>query len=206
MTFLKAFFINFCQVCLEISAPLMLRLIIDFIQTPTKETPGMWYGITLIGVYLFIDLLGKMFSQQGNYMQAILGAKAYTGVVAITYNKVLRCSSATNKTFSQGEIINFIQVDAEKIKFLAWAFPIVARLPILLVFALSFLIYFLGYSLVASLGIASVLVVINFFLAVIGQKIQKVVLKRKDRRMRATTEIINNIKIIKLNSWIKYFR
>lgn len=146
-----------------------------------------------------------MLSQQGNYMQGILGAKAYTGVAAITYNKILRCSSATNKQFAQAEIINFIQVDAAKIFFLAWVFPVVARLPLQLIFAISFLIYFLGYSLLGALGVSVVLVVINFFLAIIGQKVQKVVLTRKDQRMRYTTEMINNIKIIKLNSWTKHF-
>jgi ATP-binding cassette, subfamily C (CFTR/MRP), member 1 len=174
-------------------------------QTPKEDAKPIAYGIFLIVMYLVIDLLAKMLSQQGNFMQGILGAKAYTGVVAITYNKVLKCSSATNKHFSQAEIINFIQVDAAKIFFLAWVFPVVARLPIQLVFAISFLIYFLGYSLLGAFGIAFVLVIINFFLAIIGQKVQKIVLARKDERMRYTTEMINNIKIIKLNSWVKYF-
>lgn len=65
--------------------------------------------------------------------------------------------------------------------------------------------YYLGYSLLGALGIAIIIVVANFFLAVVRQKIQKAVLIRKDTRMRFTTEIINNIKIIKLNSWISYF-
>ena len=138
-------------------------------------------------------------------MQGILGAKAYTGVVGLWYNKILRVSSATNKAFTQGEIINFIQVDASKIEFLAWVFPTVSRLPILLVFAVTFLIYYLGYSLLAAFGIAFILVIANFFIAIIEQKIQKVMLERKDKRMRFTTELINSIKIIKLNSWASYF-
>lgn len=92
-----------------------------------------------------------------------------------------------------------------KIFFLAWVFPVVARLPIQLIFALTYLIYFLGYSILGAFGIAFVLVFVNFYLAIIGQKIQKVVLTRKDERMRFTTEFINNIKIIKLNSWVPYF-
>lgn len=204
--FLLAVLINFFQVCIEMTVPFMLKEIIQFMQTPTEETKGLGYGIFLIALYLLFDLISKLLSQQGNYMQGILGAKAYTGVVAITYNKVLKCSSATNKNFSQGEIINFIQVDASKIFFLAWVFPVVARLPIQLVFSITFLIYYLGYSLLGAFGIAIVLVVINFFLAILGQKIQKVVLTRKDARMRYTTEMINNIKIIKLNSWIQYFK
>jgi hypothetical protein len=68
-------------------------------QTPKEDAKPIAYGIFLIVMYLVIDLLAKMLSQQGNFMQGILGAKAYTGVVAITYNKVLKCSSATNKLF-----------------------------------------------------------------------------------------------------------
>ena len=174
-------------------------------QTPADEGHGYAYGIILIVMYLAVDLVGKLLSQQGNYLQGILGAKAYTGVVAITYNKILKCSSATNKSFAQAEIINFIQVDAQKILFLAWLLPVVARLPIQLVFAITYLIYFLGLSLLGAFGVAFILVILNFFIAIIGQKLQKVVLYRKDKRMRFTTELINNIKIIKLNGWVKYF-
>jgi ATP-binding cassette subfamily C (CFTR/MRP) protein 1 len=204
--FIYAMLVNLFQVGVDIATPFMLFAIINFMQsTPEEGGRGVGYGIFLISLYLVLDLIAKILSQQGNYLQGILGAKAYTGVVAICYNKVLRCSSATNKSFSQAEIINFIQVDAMKIFFLAWVFPIVARLPIQLIFSLSYLIYFLGYSIFGAFGIAFVLVFINFFLAIIGQKVQKVVLKRKDERMRFTTEFINNIKIIKLNSWIPYF-
>jgi len=152
-----------------------------------------------------VDLVAKLLSQQGNFVQGLLGGRAYTGVVAIIYNKVLKCSSSTNKSFSQGEIINFIQVDASKILYLAWIFPTVARLPIQLVFAIIYLFYFFGYSLFGAFGVSFLLVVANFMLSIVGQKIQKVVLTRKDERMRFTTEVINNIKIIKLNSWIRYF-
>lgn len=203
--FFKAVLVNFLQVCVEITPPFMIREILYFLQTPSEEGYSIAYGIFLICLYLLFDLLSKMLSQQGNYMQGILGAKAYTGVAAITYNKILRCSSATNKQFAQAEIINFIQVDAAKIFFLAWVFPVVARLPLQLIFAIAFLIYFLGYSLLGALGVSVVLVIVNFFLAIIGQKVQKVVLTRKDQRMRYTTEMINNIKIIKLNSWTKHF-
>ena len=174
-------------------------------QTPSDEGRGIGFGIFLIVTYLVVDLIAKLLSQQGNYLQGLLGAKAYTGVVSITYNKILRCSSATNKQFAQAEIINFIQVDAQKIFFLAWVLPVVARLPIQLIFSLTYLIYFFGLSLLGAFGVAFVVVIFNFFIAIIGQKVQKVVLERKDERMRFTTELINNIKIIKLNGWVKFF-
>ena len=204
-TFVYAFIINFFQVLLEISVPFMIWAIIDFMAEKGENKKPIGYGIFLIVLYLVIDLVAKILSQQGNFVQGLLGARAYTGVVSIIYNKVLKCSSATNKAFTQGEIINFIQVDASKILYLAWVFPTVARLPIQLVFAITYLLFFFGYSLLGAFGVSFVLIIINFMLAIIGQKIQKRVLARKDTRMRFTTELINNIKIIKLNSWIKYF-
>jgi ABC-type multidrug transport system fused ATPase/permease subunit len=35
--------------------------------------------------------------------------------------------------------------------------------------------------------------------------LQDAILKRKDERMNTTTEVISSMKIIKLNSWIRYF-
>ena len=203
--FFMAFVINFFQVVLEISVPFMLKEIIEFMQSAKDNTRPLWEGIVLIGGYFVIDFVSKALSQQGNYVQGLLGSKAYTSVVALWYNKILRWSSATNKSYTQGEIINFIQVDAAKIQYLAWVFPTVSRLPILLVFAITFLVYYIGYSLLGALGIAAILVIVNFYIAVIKQKIQKAMLKKKDTRMRFTTELINNIKIIKLNSWVSYF-
>lgn len=89
--FVLAMLVNLVQVGVDIGTPFMLYAIITFMQTPQDEGGrGIGYGIFLIALYLFLDLVAKLLSQQGNYLQGILGAKAYTGVVGICYNKVLR--------------------------------------------------------------------------------------------------------------------
>jgi hypothetical protein len=40
-------------------------------------------------------------------------------LIAFIYEKSLKVSSATNKAFSNGEIITFIQVDAQKLNYLS---------------------------------------------------------------------------------------
>ena len=74
------------------------------------------------------------------------------GLYDLFMKKILKMSSATNKHFSQGEIINFIDVDVEKIPRLVFILPLVARLPIQLLIGLGFLYYYFGYSLFASIG------------------------------------------------------
>lgn len=56
-----------------------------------------------------------------------------------------------------------------------------------------------------AVGIATVLIVLNYFFAIWNAKLEEVALARKDKRMNTTTEVVNSIKVIKLNSWVKYF-
>ena len=44
----------------------------------------------------------------------MVGALSTNALVALIFQKQTKVSAATNKTFSNGEIINFIQVDASK--------------------------------------------------------------------------------------------
>lgn len=49
----------------------------------------------------------------------MIGVKSTNALIAMIYEKQLRVTSATNKKFSSGEMINFIQVDAVKMQLLA---------------------------------------------------------------------------------------
>ena len=120
-------------------------------------------------------------------------------------NKTLKLSHLANKNFSQGEIINFIEVDSDKIIMLMWVFPQVSKLPMALFFAWGLLIYFFGASLLGSVAIGAIVLSINYLLAFWNASIQKRILNKKDSRMKFTTESINNIKTVKLNLLFDYF-
>ena len=42
----------------------------------------------------------------------MVGAKSTNALIGVVYEKQLRISPATNKIFSNGEIVTFVQVDA----------------------------------------------------------------------------------------------
>ena len=46
------------------------------------------------------------------YIQLMMGIRAAMSVCAVIYKKHSQISNATNKSFSQGEIVNFVQVDS----------------------------------------------------------------------------------------------
>jgi len=65
-------------------------------------------------------------------------------------------------------------------------------------------VYF-GYSFYSGMIFVGVAIFMNYIAAIFTSRRQKKVLEAKDARMRCVTEAINNIKIIKLNSWIESF-
>jgi len=188
-----------------ITQPILISLIIEFIEKPKGQDGGLFYALMLVFAYVCVDVIQNLVWQQSSFLQDIIGIKANHGLVCLIYEKVLRLSSATNKEFSQGEIINFIDVDVEQINELAYIFPLVARLPVQLLFSFSFLFFYFGVSLFTGIGAGVVLIVTNFICAKIRANLQEKILKAKDKRMRHTTEVVNNIKVIKLNSWKEFF-
>ena len=68
-----------------------------------------------------------MLSQGISYMikehltlyQRMTGIKSTNAIIALILDKQFKISAATNKTFSAGEMVNFVQVDAMKLNFLS---------------------------------------------------------------------------------------
>lgn len=124
---------------------------------------------------------------------------------SLIYHKLFKISPATNKSFSQGEIVNFLEVDAERLPDLSYYLPSIFRFPVLLVACSYFLFYFLGYSFLSGIGVFIIAFFTNFGLGALESLFWKKTMKAKDQRMNVTTESINNIKMLKLYSWDSTF-
>jgi len=83
----------------------------------------------------------------------MIGSKSTNALIALIYDKQLKISSATNKMFTQGEIVTFVQVDAGKMQYLASQLPAVATLPCVLIMCFCFLFYYLKFTFFAGIGV-----------------------------------------------------
>ena len=184
--------------------PVLITLILEYIQN-LNENKEIYYGLALVIIYNILDVISIIIMEQSEFLQAVIGINAKHGIVGIIYNKVLKISQATNKQFSQGEIMNFINVDAEKISNISANLSNAARLPFQVIFSLWFLFYYLEFSLFASIGWGVIFTFINYLIGIIRGYIQRKIYFEKDRRMTVTNEAICNIKTIKINSFINIF-
>ena len=90
-------------------------------------------------------------------------------------------------------------------QFLSSQAPIVMRIPLLLVFCFSILFYYLGWSMISGVVVFTIAFITNTILGKVGAKLQKKSMKFKDARIKALTESLNNIKMLKLYSWMDIF-
>ncbi|XAR56773.1 Xenobiotic-transporting ATPase [Bertholletia excelsa] len=119
----------------------------------------------------------------------------------MVYNKGLTISCQSKQRHTSGEIINFMSVDAERVGDFAWYIHDPWMVILQVVLALVILYKNLGLASIAAL-IATVLVMLaNVPLGRWQEKFQDKLMESKDKRMKATSEILRNMRILKLQAW-----
>jgi ABC-type multidrug transport system fused ATPase/permease subunit len=150
--------------------------------------------------------LGYILAENISFKQNVIGVKSTNALIGLIYDKQMRLSSATNKNFTQGEIVTFVQIDAQKLIYLASQLPAIATLPFTLTLCFTFLFKYMGISFFAGIGVFILSLVVNIAISRCNARNQKKYMKLTDARVGVTTECLNNIKMIKLYSWIPIFR
>ncbi|XP_056177352.1 ABC transporter C family member 3-like isoform X2 [Syzygium oleosum] len=131
----------------------------------------------------------------------LVGIRTRSLLVAIIYDKGLTLSCQSKQGRTSGEIINFMAVDAERIGEFSWSMhePWLVLLQVGL--ALAILYKDLGLAAIAAF-VATVLVMLaNVPLSSFLEKFQDKLMESKDKRMKATSEILRNMRILKLQAW-----
>ncbi len=104
--------INFVSTGLSLSSPYLISVIIDFIESKDHSSENMEIGLAYVAALVLSQTMSYLIAEHLEYYQKMIGVKQSNALVALIYRKQLKLSAATNKKFSQGEVVNFVQVDA----------------------------------------------------------------------------------------------
>ena len=190
----------------EIGQVILLQGYIDHF-----ETGNSFFGINkllYLGIIVIIfQILQVYFFLHTQMKQMSLGIKSSFQLQSIIYHKLLKISpSSFTQRATQGEIINFIEVDSEKIEWIIQDAPGLFINPIKIIVYIIMLFHYFGISFFAGLIILIILVFINGKIFDQYNIIEQEYLKKKDSRMKITTETFDNIKILKLYNWENKFK
>ena len=178
----------------------------EYYHSPEKnEPPFLPIYINALGLVL-IKISKTFFHHQVKFISQALGVKAANAVTALIYEKVTKTSIFIKSQISEGEILNFIQVDSEKLNFLFASLPKILTVPFNLIVSFYALFLFFGKSFIFGLKILVIMILIIWYIQHRYLVNTKEMLKKKDKRMRLTTHTFHIIKILKLFGWEDEFR
>jgi len=112
------FLVNIIVAAFQFASPFLIKRMVTYILAG-KDLPGgvetwetMKPGIILASLLVSTQLTSYLINEHLINWQVVIGARASNCLSSFIYNKNLKISPATSKEFSNGEIVNFMQVDA----------------------------------------------------------------------------------------------
>lgn len=159
-------------------------------------------GYTLALAFIIAKLVECLSQLQWFFVARKIRVKACASLVSLIYDKSLVLSSTSKNGKSSGEIINLMTVDTERIS--DFAFFVHDPWTVLLEIALATAILYrsLGVAAAITTLTATILITVaNHPLGKLQEQFQKKLMDSKDARMKAISEILKNMRILKLQGW-----
>jgi ABC-type multidrug transport system fused ATPase/permease subunit len=194
------------QDCLAFVQPQLLRLLIKFVNDYSEsvkrgEPIPLTRGLMISG-FMFIVSVTQTACLHQYFQRAFdFGMKIKSSLTSIIYNKSIVLSNDTRQESSTGDIVNLMSVDVQRLQDLVQNLQIIWSGPFQIILCLYSLHGLLGNSMWAGVIIMIIMIPLNAMIAKYQKKLQKTQMKNKDERSRLISEILNNIKSLKLYGW-----
>ncbi|KAF5774238.1 putative ABC-type xenobiotic transporter [Helianthus annuus] len=158
-------------------------------------------GLLLVSAFFGAKIVECFAARHCDLKKQQAGINARAALVAMIYHKGLTLSSQSKQGHSNGEIINFMAVDAERIgefsKFMHAPWMTVVQIGL----SLAILYKNLGISSLATFVVTIAIMLSDLPLGSFQEKYQAKLMEYKDKRMKTTFEILKNMRILKLYGW-----
>ncbi|CAM0879855.1 unnamed protein product [Alopecurus aequalis] len=178
--------------------PYLIESLVQYLNGDERHaSKGKYLVVTFIAAKVF-----ESFSQRHWFFRIQqAGMNMRSALVSVVYQKGLSLSSSSRQSRSSGEMINIISVDADRVGLCSWYMQDIWVVPLQVGMALFILYSTLGVASLAALGATVLIMLANVPPMRIQEKFQQKLMDCKDGRMKATSEILRNMRILKLQGW-----
>ncbi|KAJ1388457.1 P-loop containing nucleoside triphosphate hydrolase [Sesbania bispinosa] len=144
--------------------------------------------------------------RQWYFRSRLIGVKVRSLLTAAIYRKQLRLSNSARLMHSAGEIMNYVAVDAYRIGEFPYWFHQTWTTSFQLCISLVLLYHAVGLATIATLVVIVITVLCNTPLAKLQHKFQTKLMVAQDERLKASSEALVNMKVLKLYAWETNFK
>ncbi|KAL8890967.1 MAG: hypothetical protein Q9215_001968 [Flavoplaca cf. flavocitrina] len=205
--YFRATLIKSVSDALAFAQPQLLRLLISFIDS---YRAGQQRQPVVRGAAIAIAMFAVSVSQTvclHQYFQRAFetGMRVKSSIIALIYSKSMKLSNEGRAAKSTGDIVNYMAVDTQRLQDLTQYGQMLWSAPFQIILCMLSLYQLVGLSMLAGVGAMILMIPLNGLIARVMKRLQKEQMKNKDSRTRLMTEILNNMKSIKLYAWSTAF-
>ncbi|XP_013718236.2 ABC transporter C family member 8 isoform X1 [Brassica napus] len=186
-----------------VSLPLMLYVFVDYANSDHRD---LRTGFLNLACLVMLKLVESLSMRHWYFAARRSGMRIRSALMVAAYKKQLKLSSLGRKRHSSGEIVNYIAVDAYRMGEFLWWFHSGWSLTLQLLLSTTVLFGVVGVGAVPGLILLLLCGLLNLPFAKMLQNCQTQFMIAQDKRLRSTSEILNSMKVIKLQSWEEEFK
>ncbi|KAH6790126.1 multidrug resistance-associated protein 6 [Perilla frutescens var. frutescens] len=186
-----------------VATPLLLHA---FVSYSNLENKNFKKGVSLVGLLIVLKVVESLSYRQFYFYSKRIGMRMRSALMVAIYQKQLKLSNLGRQRHSTGEIVNYIVVDAYRLgEFVMWL-HVGWTSVVQLFLAIAVISSVVGFGVIPGLVPFVIFGLLNLPFAKLLQKFQTEFMIAQDKRLRSFSEILNNMKIIKLQSWEENFK
>ena len=186
--------------------PQLLRLLISFVDSYRGNHPQPLVRGVAIAIGMFVVSISQTVCLHQYFQRAFeTGMRVKSALTAMIYSKSMKLSNEGRASKSTGDIVNYMAVDTQRLMDLTQYGQQLWSAPYQIILCMACLYQLVGISMFAGVGAMILMIPINGVIARVMKTLQKQQMKNKDSRTRLMTEILNNMKSIKLFAWSQAF-
>ncbi|CAM0145157.1 unnamed protein product [Urochloa decumbens] len=176
-------------------------LIDSLVQYLSGEERYASQGQRLVLVFVATKVIECVSQRHWFFRLQQAGIRARSALVAAVYEKSLALSSQSRRSSTSGEMVNIVSVDADRVGTFAWFMHDLWLVPLQVGMAMFVLYSTLGLASLAAMGATVAIMLANVAPGEMQERFQEKLMGIKDVRMKATSEILRNMRILKLQGW-----
>ena len=155
-------------------------------------------------LFILLKIISTIIHNHLEFFNIMLSERITNESTALVYNKILLINK-NNSNKAEGEIMNLIEVDCEKLGILFYIGPKIVAAPFRVIISIIFLFKLFGIKFIYCIMLLIFILLLIVILQILYLKNLKELLKKKDERSNIVTYIFHIIKSIKINGWEKIF-
>ncbi|CAM6128490.1 unnamed protein product [Calypogeia fissa] len=194
-------YIIFLATTIVVASYVSPLLIDDFVEYLAGRRRFAYEGFLLILAFFLSQIVSTVAVPAWYLAMQFLGLHLRSSLTAFVFKKGLRLSSQSRQGHTTGEIINYVSVDVNRVGEFSWYMHEIFVLPFQLVLALLILYKVIGVATISALVASIIVMVSNMPLATLQDSYQEKLMEAKDKRMKALTESLRSMQVLKFQAW-----